>query len=89
MKWYYLGLLSLFGCTLTGLLGWYIGGLENKFFAAAAVGIVFAVSSAIEFFTDLRRKFPTYSLIYLSCIVAYGAAALISHYQHLPPPYGF
>ena len=37
MKWYYFGLLSLLVCTFHGLLGWYIGGLENPYVACAAV----------------------------------------------------
>ena len=89
MKWHNFGLLLLVACTLSGLLGWYIGGLENKFFGAAAVVIVCVASCAICLFTDIRRKFPAYSLIDSSCIVTYWAAALISHYRHLPPPYGF
>ncbi len=92
MKWYYFGLLSLVACTFSGLLGWYVGGMEgkslggieNKFLASAAVVIVCVASGVIYLSRDFRRKFPAYSLLDYSCVVIYGAAALINHHRHLP-----
>ena len=37
MKWYNFGPLSFLVCTLSGLLGWYIGGLEKPYLACAVV----------------------------------------------------
>ena len=87
MKWYYIGLLSLLVCTLTGLLGWYIGGLENKFWPSAAVAIVCVALSVISFSRDFRRKFPDFAAYTVLCffsVVIYAAAAIINHHRHLP-----
>ena len=96
MKWYYMGLLSLLVCTLTGSLGWYIGGLENKvggveskLLASAAVAIVCVAFSVISISRDFRRKFPdfaAYTVLGFFSVVIYAAAALINHHQHLPLP---
>ena len=89
MKWYYMGFLSLLVCTLTGSLGWYIGGLENKLLASAAVAIVCVAFSVISISRDFRRKFPdfaAYTVLGFFSVVIYAAAALINHHQHLPLP---
>ena len=89
MKWYYIGFLSLLVCTLTGSLGWYIGGLENKFLPSAAVAIIYAAFSVISFSKDFRSKnpdFAAYIVLGFLSVLIYGAAALINHHRHLPLP---
>ena len=94
MKWYYFGLLSLVVCILTGLLGWYIGGLESevggvesKLLASVVVAIVCVAFGVASCSRDFRRKFPdftAYAVLALSSILIYAAAAIISHHRHLP-----
>lgn len=89
MKWYYMGLLSLLVCTLTGSLGWYIGGHENKFWLSAAVAIICIAFGVASCSRDFRRKFPdfaAYTVLWISSILIYAAAAIISHHRHLPLP---
>ena len=85
MKWYYMGFLSLLVCTLSGLLGWLVGGLENSPFWVGFVGFL-AIMCHTQFFT---RKFPVfysnagYIVLYLLAGGIYAAAVLINFERHV------
>lgn len=85
MKWYYMGLLSLLVCTLSGLLGWYIGSLENSPFWVGCVGIL-AIMCHTKF---LIKQFPVfysnagYIVLYMLAGSIYAAAAIINFERHV------
>ena len=79
MKWYSFGLLSLFVCTLSGLLGWYVGA-HNSVWPAAAVAIVVVPFCVMCNTPAFKRQFSSFhakdfrhGMLLIVCGVIYGS----------------
>ena len=82
MKWYDSGLVLFLGCTLCGLLGYFIGELDIP--STVHLGLVLTFSAAVVVYsvTDFKRKFPDfnskigYSVLFLIFALAYAMAEI-------------
>ena len=92
MKWYNFAPLSLLVCTLSALLGWYVGGSDQMQLLTGliAVGICLIVGKYGQ--RIFRRIFPhfkpniRYSMLSISAIIIYAVSVIMSDHYHFYHP---
>ena len=82
MKWYDSGPVWFLGCTLCGLLGYFIGELDIP--SPVHSGLILTFSAAIVVYsaTDFKRKFPDcnskigYAILFVLFALTYAMAEI-------------
>ena len=82
MKWYDSGPVWFLGCTLCGLLVYFIGELDLPSPIFLGVSLTFSAAVAVYCATDFKRKFPNcnskigYAIIFIICALGYAIAEI-------------